>query len=268
MPDAFLYPLAVAAYLGLAAYFRPGGPACCRPTGPSRLLLFVPLVLHLYLLDELVLPDAGLSLGFGTSFSAVAALTVLFYGLAAWHYPLGGMQGFVLLFGALGVLLQRMMPEGQAIPTAGQPLFRLHMLAAFAAYGLFAVAALHAALIALAEKHLHRPVPPRMVANLPPLLTLERLLFRMVELGFLILTLTLLSGVVFSEQIYGRAFPLTHMTVFGVASWGIYAALLAGRRIYGWRGRTAIYWSLAGFVFLVLSYVGVKFVLEVLLGRA
>jgi ABC-type uncharacterized transport system permease subunit len=268
MPDALLYLLSLVTYLGLAAYFRPGGPACCRPTGLSRLLLFVPLVLHLYLLDELVMADTGLTLGFGTSFSAVAALTVLFYGMAAWHYPLAGMQSFVLLFGAAGVLLQGLLPEGHAIPAAGQPWFRVHMLAAFAAYGLFAVAALHAALIAVAEKHLHRPVPPRMVASLPPLLTLENLLFRMVELGFLILTLTLLSGVLFSEAIYGRAFPLTHMTVFGIASWGIYAALLSGRRIYGWRGRTAIYWTLTGFVTLLLAYVGVKFVLEVLLGRA
>jgi ABC-type uncharacterized transport system permease subunit len=214
-----------------------------------------------------VMPAAGFSLGFGTSFSAVAALTVLFYGLAAWHYPLAGLQGFVLLFGTLGVLLQRLMPEGQVIPDAGQPLFRLHMLAGFAAYGLFAVAALHAALIALAEKHLHKPVPPRTMANLPPLLTLETMLFRMVEIGFVILTLTLLSGVLFSESIYGRAFTLSHMTVFGLASWAIYAALLTGRRLYGWRGRRAIYWTLAGFVALLMSYVGVKFVLEVVLGR-
>ncbi|TCJ16328.1 cytochrome C biogenesis protein [Parasulfuritortus cantonensis] len=268
MPEALLYLLTVATYLGLSAYFRPGGPACCGPTGWGRLLLFVPLALHLYLLDEVILPGAGLSLGFGTSFSAVAALTVLFYGLAAWHYPLAGMQSFVLMFGAFGVLLQAVMPGGRVLPDAGMPLFKVHMLAAFAAYGLFAVAALHAALIAIAEKHLHRPVPTRMVAGLPPLLTLEKLLFRMVELGFLILTLTLLSGIFFSESIYGRAFPLTHMTVFGIASWAIYAALLSGRRIYGWRGRTAIFWTLAGFVTLLLSYVGVKFVLEVLLGRA
>lgn len=268
MSEALLHLLAVAAYLGLSAYFRPGGPACCRPDGANRLLLFVPLALHLYLLAGLVLPAAGLSLGFGTSLSAVAALTVLFYGLAAWYYPLTGLQSFVLLFGALGVLLQAVLPGGHAIPTAGQPWFRVHMLAAFAAYGLFTVAALHAALIALAGKHLHKAVPPKAVAGLPPLLTLEKLLFRMVELGFVILTLTLLSGLLFSDSIYGRALPLTHMTVFGIASWAIYAALLTGRRVYGWRGRTAIYWTLAGFVSLLLSYVGVKFVLEVLLHRA
>jgi ABC-type uncharacterized transport system permease subunit len=267
MPSTPLYPLTVLIYLGLAAYFRPGGKACCGPAGPARLLLWLPLALHLYLLAQAVLPGAGLVLGFGSSLSAVAALTVLFYGAAAWHYPLAGMQSFVLVFAALALGLQPLFPEGQAIPSANQPLFRLHLVMAFVAYGLFTVAALHAILIALAEKHLHKPVPPRMVAGLPPLMTLEKLLFRMVELGFLILTLTLLSGIFFSEAIYGRPFLFTHMTVFGLASWTIYAALLAGRRVYGWRGKTAIYWTLAGFVTLLLSYVGVKFVLEVILHR-
>lgn len=268
MPSSLLYPLAVLIYAALAFYYRPGGGACYRPTVPARLLLFVPLVLHLYLLGEVMLPESGLNLGFATSLSAVAALTVLFYGLAAWHYPLAGMQALVLGFAALTLVLQAFMPGGQWISTAGKPLFRIHMLMAFAAYGLFTVASLHAVLIALAEKHLRQPVPPPMVAGLPPLLTLEKLLFRMVELGFLILTLTLISGTFFSEDIYGQAFRLTHMTVFGIASWLIFAALLFGRRFYGWRGRTAIYWTLAGFVVLLLSYVGVKFVLEVILHRA
>ncbi len=268
MPSLPIFTLTVLIYLALAAYFRPGGRACCQPNALGRLLLFVPLVFHIYLLATMILPGTGLVLGFGSSLSAVAALTVLFYGLAAWHYPLSGMQSFVLTFAGLAVALKAILPAGHVIATADQPLFRIHLLMAFVAYGLFTVAALHAILIALAEKHLHKPVPPRMVAGLPPLLTLEKLLFRMVELGWLILSLTLLSGVFFSEAIYGRAFMLTHMTVFGFASWGLYAALLAGRRVYGWRGKTAIYWTLAGFIALLLSYVGVKFVLEVILQRA
>lgn len=268
MSSTPLFALTVLIYLALAAYFRPGGRACCQPSLPGRLLLLAPLTLHLYLLTEAVLPAAGMMLGFGSSLSAVAALTVLFYWAAAWHYPLAGMQSFVLVFAGIALGLQALLPAGQAIASADQAMFRLHLIAAFVAYGLFTVASLHAILIAMAEKHLHKPVPPRMVAGLPPLMTLEKLLFRMVELGFLILTLTLLSGIFFSEAIYGRAMTFTHMTVFGLASWVIYAALLAGRRVYGWRGRTAIYWTLAGFVTLLLAYVGVKFVLEVVLHRA
>ena len=84
----------------------------------------------------------------------------------------------------------------------------------------------------------------------------------------LVVTLTLLSGVVFSEELFGRPAQLTHKTVFGVLSWIIFAALLAGRHIYGWRGRVAVRWTLAGFLTLVLAYLGSKFVVEVLLGRA
>ena len=82
-----------------------------------------------------------------------------------------------------------------------------------------------------------------------------------------LLTLTLLTGVFFAEEIFGKALPFNHKTVFGVTSWLIFAALLLGRRVYGWRGRTAISWTLAGFMSLMLAYVGVKFVLEVILGR-
>ncbi len=268
MPNTFLYLLTLAAYLGLAWHFRPVGQPGGRLLGVGRLLLFVPLLCHAYLLGQAVFPEAGMSLGLGSSLSAMAGLTALFYGIAVWYYPLSGMQSMVLLFAAFGLLMQWIMPATSVVPDSGRLLFRLHMLMAFMAYGLFTIAALHAVLIAVAEKHLHKPAPSRIVASLPPLLTLENLLFRMVEGGFLILSLTLVSGMFFSESIYGHAFPMTHMTVFGIASWLIYAALLTGRKFYGWRGRTAIFWTLAGFIALLLAYVGVKFVLQVILHRA
>ena len=79
------------------------------------------------------------------------------------------------------------------------------------------------------------------------------------------LTLTIASGVLFSEELFGRPARFSHKTVFGVLSWLIFGALLGGRMIYGWRGRTAVRWTLAGFLTLVLAYIGSKFVLEVLL---
>lgn len=267
MSSSLLYPLTVGAYLGLGYFYRPGAPEGRASTFAGRLLLFLPLLLHVYLLGEVVFPAGGLSLGFGATVSAVAALTVLFYGLAAWHYPLAGMQALVLIFAAVAVTLQGLLPSGPVVASSDLPLFRLHLVLAFVAYGLFTIAALQAAMMAVAERHLHKPVPPRMVAGMPPLLTLETLLFHMVELGFLILTVTLVSGIFFSEAIYGHPLPRTHMTVFGIGSWLIYAALLAGRRLYGWRGRTAVRWTLAGFVALLLSYVGVRFVVEVILHR-
>ena len=98
-------------------------------------------------------------------------------------------------------------------------------------------------------------------------LTLETLMFRIVGLGFLFLTLTLLTGTIFSETIFGKALQFNHKTLFAMISWFIFASLLAGRHLYGWRGRIALRWTFAGFATLLLAYVGSRFVLEVILHR-
>ncbi len=265
MLDLLPYLVCALIYIGLAGYYWKGRGHCEAPAGAGwrGLLPLLPLGGHAWLL----LGD-GIQFGFAASLSAIAALTVLFYSVAAWRFPLGCLRSLVLVFAGLMVGLQAVLPGARPLPEHWTPLFQVHILMAFAAYGLFSIAALHALLIAIAEKHLHKPVPPLLVANLPPLLSLESLLFRMLQMGFILLTLTLVSGVMFSEALYGHPFPLTHMTVFGMASWLIFAGLLAGRRIYGWRGRPALYWTLAGFVTLLLAYVGVLFVLEVILHRA
>ena len=96
---------------------------------------------------------------------------------------------------------------------------------------------------------------------------METLLFRIISLGFVLLTITLISGMLFSEEIFGKPMQLTHKSIFSIASWFIYGGLLYGRYQYGWRGIKAIRWTLAGFVLLMLAYVGSKFILEILLGR-
>ena len=122
-------------------------------------------------------------------------------------------------------------------------------------------------MISLVEKRLHHASLPRVLRSLPPLLTMESLLFRMIGLGFVLLTLTLVSGVLFSEEIFGKVWQLNHKVLFGLISWGVFAALLCGHHFYGWRGKTAVRWTVSGFVFLLLAYLGSKFVLEQLLHR-
>jgi ABC-type uncharacterized transport system permease subunit len=74
--------------------------------------------------------------------------------------------------------------------------------------------------------------------------------------------------VFFSEELFGKPLRFTHHIVLSIIAWAVFGMLLVGRRLYGWRGRTAVRWTLAGFTLLVLGYFGSKFVLEVLLGRA
>ena len=98
-------------------------------------------------------------------------------------------------------------------------------------------------------------------------MVMESLLFKVITLGFILLTLTVGSGMLFSEQIFGKPLEFSHKVVFSIASWFIYAGLLYGRYRYGWRGLKAIRWTLAGFGLLVLSYIGSRVVLELLLNR-
>ena len=97
---------------------------------------------------------------------------------------------------------------------------------------------------------------------------MEALLFRMIVIAFILLTIALVTGSIYSEEIFGKPLSFDHKTLFAFISWGIFAALLIGRRVWGWRGRTALRWTMAGFMVLLLAYIGSRFVLEVILGRS
>lgn len=229
-------------------------------------LIAVGLVLHGWLLYGSLF-SAGLNLGFSNALSAIFWLTVLIYWLTDLKHHLHSLQAFVLPPAAFFVLLQAFMPETHLLPYADQPIFKAHLVIAMLAYSLFTFAALHALLMAVAERNLHQKPTLIKLPDFPPLMTMETLLFRVITVGFVLLTLTLISGVMFSELLFHQAMKLNHKNIFTMLSWLIFGGLLLGRFIYGWRGRTAIRWTLSGFVLLLLAYAGSKFVLEILLHR-
>jgi ABC-type uncharacterized transport system permease subunit len=231
-------------------------------------MVLIPLALHTSLLVRSAYAPDGLYLGVGNSVSAILWLTVLIYWIGHFFYRLDGLQLLVLPVAALAALLPAVFPSVKPIPSSDSAAFTAHLLMAVLAYSLFTIASLHVLLMAMLEKRLHRGALPPWLSGLPPLLTMETLLFRIIWAGFLTLTLTLASGIVFSEEMFGRAARFEHKTLFGFISWFVFAALLAGRHWRGWRGRIAVRWTLAGFLLLILAYLGSKFVLEVLLGRA
>jgi ABC-type uncharacterized transport system permease subunit len=206
-------------------------------------------------------------LGVGSSVSAILWLTVLIYWIGGFFYRLEGLQVFILSCAALVVLLPSLLPSVKPLPHTELAAFRLHLLISLLAFSLFTIASLQALVMAVLERRLHGGSLPAYLQSLPPLLTMEKLLFRIVGAGFFLLTLTLGSGMIFSEELFGRPLQFTHKVVFGILAWLIFGALLGGRQIYGWRGRVALRWTLAGFLALVLAYIGSKFVLEVILHR-
>lgn len=270
MSNVLLALIAFVAYGVLAGYFwrahsRGEGDVLSR--GTIGHLVLIPLVLHGYLLIQDMFAGGGFNLSTANALSLIIWLTLLIYWLARFFYPIGGLQALVLPLASAAVLLPELFPSAHQLENTGLLAFKAHLAAAMLAYSLFTIATLHAVLISQVEKRLHHATLPRVLQSLPPLLTMETLLFRMIAIGFLLLTLTLASGVMFSEEIFGKAWQFNHKVLFGFVSWGVFAALLWGHYFYGWRGRTAVRWTVSGFVFLLLAYLGTKFVLEVLLHR-
>ncbi len=270
MPAILLYAAASLLYAALAFHFwrtRWRGVSAPRLAAFERAAILVPFALHTWLVYEILFAQGALRFGFGQALSVMLWLAVLIYWVESLFMELEGMQAPILALAAVCAPLPALFPGFASPAYTHSTEFRLHLALAMIAYGMFTIAALHALLMTLMERRLHGGALAGPLAALPPLLTMEQLLFRVILAGFVFLTLTLVTGIVFSETLFGRAMKFDHKTVFAVASWFIFAALLAGRYFYGWRGRTALRWTLAGFVALLLAYVGSRFVLEVILRR-
>ena len=139
----------------------------------------------------------------------------------------------------------------------------IHVLFSLLGYSLFTIAAVQALLLAYQNQRLKNHHPGGMLRGLPPLQTMESLLFDFIWAGFCFLTLSLITGFLFLENIWAQ--HLVHKTFFSLIAWAVFAILLAGRIKLGWRGNTAIRWTLSGFVLLAVAYWGSKFVIEVIL---
>ncbi len=140
-----------------------------------------------------------------------------------------------------------------------------HILSSMIAFSLLTIAALQAILLAMQETQLRNHRPKKYLLHLPALQTMEALLFQMISTGLTFLSVSLLSGMLFIDDLFAQ--HLVHKTVLSLFAWVVFSALLLGRWRYGWRGKIAIHWTLAGFVLLLLAYFGSKLVLEIILQR-
>ena len=141
----------------------------------------------------------------------------------------------------------------------------VHVLVSVLAYSILLMAALQSILVGVAERNIRARSHILMLRILPPLETMEHLLFVMLWVGFAGLTIAIASGFFYLEDMFAQ--HVVHHTVLSSASWFVYVVLLTGRVAFGWRGTAAVRWTLAAFALLLLGYFGSKFVLEVLLGR-
>jgi ABC-type uncharacterized transport system permease subunit len=232
----------------------------------STAALVLGFVLHALLLLGTTTGHAftpvGARLGFGPVLSMTAWLVIAVYVVESRVLPLSSARWWLGLTGAAAVALAALFPGDQL--HVGSGLAPLHFVLGVASYGLFGSAVLHGLMLDAADRRLRAGVraDPARSGQGMPLLQLERLTYNFVAAGFAVLTATLALGLV--TAVHWR---LDHKTVLALLAWLVFAALLAGRHGYGWRGRRGTRWLYAGAVLLLLAYVGTRFVLEVLLGR-
>lgn len=247
------------------------------PARHAGALMLVGLALHAGALYAAIAGQSGWHFGFAPILSATLWIGVAVLWIEGLSVRVEALRSVVLPVASVTVLLPLLFPGLDLSAQAGRPLFLPHLLVGTLAYGVLAMAALHALLMKAAERALHggaggagggwAPLFSRFLEDLPPLLVLERILFRFIGLGFALLTLTAFSGVLFSEEIFGQPMRLDHKTVFTLIAWAVFGVLLVGRWMWGWRGRTALRLTFGGFALLLLAYVGSRLVLEVILQR-
>ena len=266
--------LAAVGYLGLVWVHRAGASegAFSLSSRLGQAVLLLVLALH----GASLLPNwfsrEGLQFGFAVSISWTLWLAVLLLWVESWFQRLPPITRGIFLVATAAVVLPLFFP-GRLLTSAVDGLFRAHLLLAMLAYSTFTLAAASALMMIAMEKALHQTKnfsidKPGWWQGLPPLIGLDQMLVRVVFIGFVLITFTLISGVIVSlNRGYGWL-RFDHKTVFTMLSWCAALTLLLGHRWWGWRGRVAARWTLAGFLALLMAYVGSSFVLEVVLKRS
>ncbi|MBU3576822.1 cytochrome c biogenesis protein CcsA [Polynucleobacter sp. UK-Kesae-W10] len=252
-----------------------GGVESPSSSGLIQIFILLILVIHGVDLHESVFTPQGFVFGFAQDLSLIAWVGLAFYWFQSWFLPISSLRWLAVLFALICSLLPSLFPGTLISPKAvSDPWFKGHFIVATIAVGLLSLAAMHAMLMSVQDRALHRQlaiVPNSRVAHwledLPPLMTMESLLFNLLYVGFALLSLTVFSGLLFSQTLFGKPLVFDHKTIFALVSWFLFAGLLLARWRVGLRGRAAIRWVLSAYTALLLAYVGSRFVLEVILQR-
>jgi len=255
----------VAALAAAAAYaFSALRAAQARDGGIALPALAAALLLHGGVLVASVQAVGG-RIGLSQALSLLTWQSALLLALLSSVATLRPLRTAIYPLAAVGVLLAALWPShpGGAAPQDWR--IALHAALSIFAAGLLTLAAAQAVALDLLDRLLHKPEQLARVLRMPPMQASEDWLFQLIGAGFFVLSLALLSGLIFIDDLFAQ--HLVHKTVLSIFAWLIFAALLLGRRRWGWRGKRAVRWALSGYAALLMAYFGSKLVLEGILGR-
>lgn len=240
--------------------------ACIRGKLPARraqVLGFTAsgAIFHTVALFCAIHTQQGINLGVMNIASLTTLMVTLVVLLSSLRKPAESLLLFILPFTMLAFVFAWLSPAHSVI-WRPPPAMVVHVLISVLAYGLLMVAAFQSLLLSYQEYQLRNHRQKRTLQALPSLQTMERLMFEFLLVGVIFLTLSLLSGFLFFEDMFGQ--QLVHKMVFSLVAWCVFTGLLLGHRLWGWRGLTAMRWILAGFLLLILSYFGWRLAVNIL----
>ncbi len=226
---------------------------------------FTAVLLHGTLVARTLFPGEGVDLGIFSAGSLLGLLAALLAIITSLFRPVGvlGVAAFPIAF--LLMLLSTLLHD-RYTPQHFATGVGVHIVLSLLAYAVLAIASAHAVLLAIQNRQFREHhVQGGLLRALPPIQTMEAILFELVAIGFALLTLAILVGLLYVDNFFAQ--HLVHKTALTIAGWISLAALLIGHHIAGWRGLTAVRWTLSAFVLLVVAFFGSKFVLELVLHR-
>lgn len=228
-----------------------------------RLIGVLALLAHAGSLYLQLFVSQGLSLGFFNAASLIAWLVVALTLLFSFKAPVNNLLLILYPLALVTGLLAWLLPDHGSILVDGQEGLLMHILLSILAYGILTIAAFQATLLAIQDYQLKHKHPTRFIRTFPPLQTMERLLFQFLLSGEILLTVALVSGFIYLDNMFAQ--NVAHKTLLSCLAWVVFGILLWGRYFRGWRGSNAIRWTLAGFLLLMLAYFGSKLVREFVL---
>lgn len=220
---------------------------------------------HAVVLSQDLPVNGGLDLNFFHALSLNAWAMVVVMMLVAIGRPVETLGVVLYPLAAITLALEVVYPAKPILITGESWQLGLHIALAVLAFSVLSLAAVHAILLAVQNRELHERVGGNLLTVLPPLQQMEALLFQMIGFGFFLLTLALATGLMFVENLFAQ--HLIHKTVLSMLGWLVFGTLLWGRWRHGWRGKTAVRWTLGAMFLLLLAYFGTKLVLELILHR-
>lgn len=226
---------------------------------------FAAVVLHGVHLAQTLFSPAGIELGLFSAASLVGVLIALVAILTSLFRPVATLSVAAYPVAFLTLLLSALFSDTYA-PRQFTTGVGAHIVLSLLAYAVLGMATAHAALLAAQNRLFRARRVQGLLRVLPPIQTMEAILFELLAIGFALLTLAIVVGLVYIDNFLGQ--HLVHKTVLTFAGWMALGALLLGHDVSGWRGLTAVRWTVASFVLLVMAFFGSKFVLELVLHRA